>query len=78
MVNLKLRNKFQWNLNQNLYIFIQESAFENVCEMAAISSRAECVNKQVPDHKEHFLDTPHLERFLEDLQHPVSLKQRSS
>ena len=32
-----IRNKFQWNLQQNSYIFIQEHAFENVaCEMAEI------------------------------------------
>ena len=37
IVNPNLRNKFQWNLNGNSYIFIQENAFENVvCEMAAI------------------------------------------
>ena len=30
-------NKFQWNIKQNSYIFIQENAFENVvCEMASI------------------------------------------
>ena len=37
-------NKFQWNLNQDLYIFIQENAFDCVvCEMTAILSRPECV-----------------------------------
>ena len=37
--------KFQWNLNRNLYIFIQENAFENVVwKMAAILSRPQCVN----------------------------------
>ena len=37
IVNWTLRNKLQWNLNPNSYIFIQENAFENsVCEMAAI------------------------------------------
>ena len=36
IVNSNLRNKLQWNLNRNSYIFIQENAFENVvCEMAA-------------------------------------------
>ena len=29
-VNWTLRNKLQWNLDQNLYIFIQENVFENV------------------------------------------------
>ena len=28
--NRTLRNKLQWNFNQNWYIFIQERAFENV------------------------------------------------
>ena len=35
-------NKFNWNLNQNLYIFIQENAFENiVSKIAAILSRCQ-------------------------------------
>ena len=39
------RNKLQWHLNRNSYIFIQENAFENVVwEMAAILSRPQCVN----------------------------------
>ena len=35
---LHLRNKFQWNLKQNTYIFIHENVFEfeNVWEMASI------------------------------------------
>ena len=32
-------NKHQWNFNRNQYIFIQEYAFEDVCEMAPILSR---------------------------------------
>ena len=37
MVNGTLRNKLQWNINRNSYIFIQENALENVvCEMASI------------------------------------------
>ena len=44
-VNLTLRNKFQWNLKRNLYIFIQENAFETVVyEMASILSRPQCIN----------------------------------
>ena len=43
-IKSKLRNKFQWNLKQNPYIFIQENAFNNVvCEMATILSRPQCV-----------------------------------
>ena len=34
-VNWTLRNKLQWNLNQNTKLFIQENAFVNVvCELA--------------------------------------------
>ena len=37
IVNWTLRNKLQWNFNQNSNIFIQENAPESVvCEMAAI------------------------------------------
>ena len=37
VVNLTTRNKLQWNINRNSYIFIHENAFECVvCEMAAI------------------------------------------
>ena len=40
-------NKLQWNLNRNLYIFIQETAFENVVwKMASILSRPRCVKRQ--------------------------------
>ena len=42
---LTLRNKLQWNFNQNTKLFIQENASENiVCEMAAIFSRGRWVN----------------------------------
>ena len=45
IVNWTLRNKIQWNLNRNSYVFIQENASENiVCEMAAILSRGRWVN----------------------------------
>ena len=38
------RNRLQWNVNRNLYIFIQENPFENVVwKMAAILSRPQCV-----------------------------------
>ena len=44
IINWTLRNKRQWNPNQNLYIFIQENGFENVVwKMAAILSRPQCV-----------------------------------
>ena len=44
IVNRTLRSNVQWNLNQNLYIFIQQNAFEKVvCELAAILSWPQCV-----------------------------------
>ena len=43
MVNSNPRNKFRWNLKRNSYIFIQENAFENFCDIAVISSRPHCV-----------------------------------
>ena len=46
IVNWNLRNKLQWNLKRNSYIFIHKNAFENVvCEMAAICSRPQCVKE---------------------------------
>ena len=46
IVKLNLRNKFQWNLKRNWYIFIQANALENVVwKMAAILSRPQCVEK---------------------------------
>ena len=49
IVNWILRNKLQWNHNQNSYIFIQENASESViCEMAAILSRGRWVNRLKP------------------------------
>ena len=39
-----LGTQFQWNLNLNSYIFIQENAFENVWKMASILSQPQCVN----------------------------------
>ena len=45
IVNWTLGNKLQGNLNQNLNIFIQKNAFENVVwKMAAILSGPQCVN----------------------------------
>ena len=44
IVNWTLRNKRQWNLHQNSYIFFQENAFGNVVgKMAATLSRLQCV-----------------------------------
>ena len=41
---LDLRNKLQWNFNRNLYIFIQENAYENVGKKLAILTRPQFVN----------------------------------
>ena len=47
IVNWTLRNKFQWNFNQNLNIFVQEYAFEDiVCKMVDILSRPQWVNRR--------------------------------
>ena len=36
-VDWTVMNMFQWHLNRNAYIFIQENAFQNVvCKMAAV------------------------------------------
>ena len=44
IVNLTLRNKLQWNFNNDSDIFKQENAFESVIsEMAAIFSWPQCV-----------------------------------
>ena len=44
IVNWTLRNKLRWNLNQNLCIFIQENALENVLwKIAVILSQPQCV-----------------------------------
>ena len=41
---LSIRNKLQWNFNQNSDIFFQENALESVvCEMVSILSRPQCV-----------------------------------
>ena len=43
LFNQTPRNKIQWKIYQNSYIFIQENAFENVaCEIAAILSVSMC------------------------------------
>ena len=47
-VGILLIGPFQWNLNQNLYIFIQENAFENVIrKLRAILYQLQCVNKSI-------------------------------
>ena len=45
IVQLTLKNKLQWNSNQNAKLFIHENAFQNaVCEMASILSRVNELN----------------------------------
>ena len=36
IVNCIYRNKVQWNLNKKTIIFIEQNAFENVCQMSVI------------------------------------------
>ena len=49
IVDWNLRNRPQWNFNQNSNNFIQENAFENVvCEVASILSQPQCVNLHRP------------------------------
>ena len=44
IVNWLLTNKLQWNLNQNINLFVDENAYENIfCEMKAILSRGRWV-----------------------------------
>ena len=48
IVNQTLGNKLQWNLNWNLYIFIEEYAFENVVrKLAAILSQPQWVKHYI-------------------------------
>ena len=48
MLLIRPLGTLQWNLNRNLYIFVQENAFENVVwEMAAILSRPQRVKLDV-------------------------------
>ena len=57
-VNCNLRNKLQWNLNQNYKIFIQENVFKNVvCEMGAILFWPHCVNFPWKNDNKHSIHT---------------------
>ena len=48
IANWTPRNKLQWNLNWNSYIFIQENAFQNVIrKMVAILSWSHCVTENL-------------------------------
>ena len=45
IVHWNPRNKLQWNLKRNSYIFIKKNTVDNiVCKMVAILSRPHCVN----------------------------------
>ena len=51
IVNFNIKNKLQWNLQQNSYIFIKENAFENVvCRMVVILFRSQCIIPFDPDN----------------------------
>ena len=52
------RNKLQWNLNRNLYIVIEESAFENLSRPQRV--RPKCVNYDdmwhgMSNHRERYM-----------------------
>ena len=48
IVNWTLGENLQWNVNQNVDIFIQENAFEIVVsKLAGILSRLLCINGQM-------------------------------
>ena len=60
IVNYTLRNKFQWNLDRNSNIFIQEMCLKmSSAKMAVILSRERCVNGRndiyiwLSEHKKH-------------------------
>ena len=56
VVNWTLRNKLQWNLNPNSYIFNQENAFKYIVgKMVAILSRPQCVNWVIRQNIAHSL-----------------------
>ena len=61
IVNQIFMNKFQWNLNQNANIFIQENTFQNVvCKMFAILYRPQYVGNNVKRRsKLNFLSFAH-------------------
>ena len=49
VINWTLKNKLQWNFDQNAKLFIHENASENnICKMAAILSRGRWVNSWWP------------------------------
>ena len=51
-------NKFQWNINHNSYILIQENPFENVVhEMANILSQPQCVKSSYIEELISIIDT---------------------
>ena len=53
-----MRNKRQWNFDQNESIFTEENAFENVfCNILSILYRPRCFNTIGPDQNgRHFAD----------------------
>ena len=60
VVELTTRNKFQWNLNRNSNIFIQENGLEKIiCKMLAILSRPQCFNIGM-GHECHEMSNKHL------------------
>ena len=70
IVNWTLRNKLQWNSNQNTKLFIHENAFQNVIwEMAAILFRRRWVNAQGQDISWLHLTCTALSSVRQDFNH---------
>ena len=67
IVNWAPRNKLQWTLNRNSYIFIQEHAFENVVrKTTAILSPPQCVTLNHIFHIQVYICSIHsMERQLQ-------------
>ena len=64
IVNWTPRNKFQWKVNRNSNIFIEENTFENVvCEMLSILSRPQC-DKQGTRNFHRWLRNVSFQRLL--------------
>ena len=68
IVNRTPGNKFQWNLNRNSTIFIQENSFEKVvCQNGGRLSRERWVNRQgYNQNSQHFVDANGCWMFLEE------------
>ena len=59
-LNWTQRNKCHSNLNQDIALFVNENAFENVCKLMSISFKPQCVNSLRPlDPYRHWQSNHH-------------------